>query len=115
MASVAPGRMKRGREFDEVFEQGQVTQGRLIVLRFRPNELGQSRWGFAVGKRLAPKSVVRNRLRRRLREAVRESGAATGWDVIVVARPLLLTAAFPQITSELQALVSQTVARAPST
>jgi len=114
MASAAPGRLRRGREFDAVFEYGRVEQGRLIVLRARPNGLGQSRWGFAVGKRLAPRSVVRNRLRRRLREGVRMSQGAAGWDFIAVARPALLNASFAAAASELQSLVTRAVAHEAS-
>ena len=88
------------REFDAVFESGQRLGHKWFTLRVLTLSEGsddETRWGFAVGKRLARSSVERNRLRRRLREAVRPlvmPGAA--WCVVqlrtegVAARPVEL-------------------------
>lgn len=102
MATSALGRLRRGREFDRVYSEGSVVGGPLFVVRWTPNELGLCRWGFAVGKKLSSRAVVRNRLRRRLREAARRVGGPGGMDVVVTARPALLDAEFKRIESELR-------------
>jgi ribonuclease P protein component len=50
-----------------------------------------------VSKRVAPKAVDRNRLRRRLREVLRRHPAHPGWDILVIARGTAATAAFDQL------------------
>ena len=97
MAGKSLGRLRKGREFDRVYAEGTVVGGPLFVVRLAANQLSEARWGFAVGKKLAPKSVVRNRVRRRLREAARESGFPGGRDYIVTARPRLLEASFQDV------------------
>lgn len=59
------------REFGEVFKHGETMSHKWFTLRVLPiEECDQARWGIAVGKRMAPSSVDRNRLKRRLRAAV---------------------------------------------
>ena len=57
MASRPLGRLRKGREFDTAYSKGTVTNGPLFVVRVFPNGLGHNRWGFAVGKKLAPSAV----------------------------------------------------------
>ncbi len=62
----------------------------LLVLVHAANAEGQSRFGFAVGKKLGG-AVERNKIKRRLREQVRLHLRANrlrgGVDVIIIARP----------------------------
>lgn len=78
-------RLRKRKEFDAVFEKGQVLANRLLVLRSVPNDLPHNRYGFITSKRLG-KAVVRNRVRRRLREGVRSLPTRAGWDVVISAR-----------------------------
>ena len=57
------------------------------------NDLDQTRFGFATGKRLGG-AVVRNRVRRRIREALRVMAPSfqPGWDVLIIARPAIVEA-----------------------
>lgn len=41
----------------------------------KPNDLGHARLGLVVSKRLFPRAVDRNRMRRRIREAFRQQAA----------------------------------------
>jgi ribonuclease P protein component len=79
-------RLRKGREFDTAYSKGTVVSGPLLVVRVLPNGLDYSRWGFAVGKRLAKHATDRNRTRRRLREIARALPVRPGYDVIVTAR-----------------------------
>lgn len=58
----------------------------MLAVRVLPNGRAESRYGFAIGKRVG-NAVVRNRVKRRLREAVRALAPGGGWDVVIIARP----------------------------
>ncbi len=55
----------------------------IAVLR---NELPFSRVGLSVSKRVGP-AVARNLVKRRIRHALADMNIATGWDVVVTAKP----------------------------
>jgi ribonuclease P protein component len=61
----------------------------LLVLRYRPNGLDQTRFGISTGRRTGT-AVVRNTIRRRLRRVIVGLLAVIdpGWDVLIIARPL---------------------------
>jgi len=83
MAKIA--RLTGRQVFAAVYTEGRSWSNNLVALRALPNDLGSSRYGFAVGKRLGG-AVDRNKVRRRLREAVRHTPVKEGWDIILVAR-----------------------------
>ena len=64
----------------------------MLVGRFVRNDLETTRFGFATGKRLGG-AVIRNRVRRRLREELRvmASSFQPGWDVLIIARPAMVS------------------------
>ena len=96
-------RLRKGEEFDRVYREGAVTTGPFFVLRVLPNALGHARWGFAVGKGLSKRAVVRNRIKRRLREAVRTAlpGAVGSYDIVVTARGRSVEASFSTLSGAL--------------
>ncbi len=98
-------RLRKGEEFDTAYREGTVTGGPLLALRRLPNGLGMTRWGFAVGKRLSKRAVVRNRTKRRLREAARGMDVIPGYDVIVTARQGATDASFAELKAALEALL----------
>ena len=100
-------RLHRRKEFDAIFQKGQVLANRLLVLRSLPNQLPHNRYGFITSKRLG-KAVVRNRVRRRLREGVHTLPTRAGWDAIISARARAAQADF----QELKAAVANLFARA---
>lgn len=102
MAGNHLGRLRKGREFDSVYAEGIVVGGPLFVVRAKRSRESGTRWGFAVGKKLASKAVVRNRVRRRLREAARAGDAPRGMDVVLTARPKVLDAPFQLLQGELR-------------
>jgi ribonuclease P protein component len=65
-------------------------RGRLATLHVTPGVAGCSRFGVAIAKRIAPKSVDRNRLKRLARESFRRHAAkAAGLDLVLMPRGAL--------------------------
>lgn len=111
-------RLRRARDFQSVYARGRSWSNQLLAVRVLPAGPDESRFGFAVGKRVG-NAVVRNRVKRRLREAVRSLRPAGGWDVVVIARPAAATAGFAELYGALGALLrraqvvtAQTIAEA---
>lgn len=100
-------RLRKGDEFDTVYQKGTVTSGPLLALRRLPNDLELTRWGFAVGKRLSKRAVERNRTKRRLREAARVLPVHQGFDLIVTARKGAIEARGSELRAALVALLQR--------
>ena len=85
--------LSRPGEFARLAERGVTRTHPLLVGRFVRNDLDQTRFGLATGKRLGG-AVVRNRVRRRIREALRVMAPSfqPGWDVLIIARPAVVEA-----------------------
>lgn len=78
-------RLRRRKDFDNVFRGGRAWSNSLLVLRSLANDLPHNRYGFVTSKRVG-NAVVRNRIRRRLREALRTLPLETPWDIVVSAK-----------------------------
>ena len=76
------------------FQGGGTTRSHpLLIARFRRTDLETTRFGLSTGRALGG-AVVRNRVRRRLREALRMMSPSfqPGWDVLIIAKPAIVTA-----------------------
>jgi ribonuclease P protein component len=73
-----------------------------------PNGLDRSRVGVTAGRGVGG-AVVRNRAKRLLREAVRRHVGHTrsGWDIVLIARPALISAPWPSLTEAIDQLMLQ--------
>jgi ribonuclease P protein component len=100
-------RLRRRGDFRAVYRATRPSGGRLLALRAVPNGLEVTRFGFVVGKPVGG-AVERNRVRRRLREAARALPVATGYDVVITARPAALAAPLATLRDELMALCART-------
>ncbi|HXI46194.1 MAG TPA: ribonuclease P protein component [Candidatus Acidoferrales bacterium] len=80
-------------DFAALMERGTMRSHPLLATRILRTDLGPTRFALATSRTLGS-AVVRNRVRRRLREALRSmaSQLRPGWDVLVIARPGLVTA-----------------------
>jgi len=65
-------RLKKGKYFKKVFEEGRGFKEGPLYLKIKENNLAHSRFGFTINKRVSKKAVVRNRIKRKLREVVKE-------------------------------------------
>ena len=98
--------LRRRSDFEQVFASGKFIGGRSLAVRVlaRGEDVGPSRIGFAVGKRLDKRAVVRNRARRRLREAIRRVEVRDGYDLVVMARGPALKRSFAALQRDVRAL-----------
>lgn len=87
-------RLTRSDDFKRVRRLGKSYAHPLVVLVAQPSEHDHLHVGVAAGKTTGT-AVHRNRTKRLLREAMRPllPGIASGWDLILIARPALANAA----------------------
>jgi len=91
--------LSRPRDFATLQEHGTVRSHPLLVVRVLRTDLDTTRFGLATGRKIGG-AVIRNRLRRRLREALRALAPSfqPGWDVLIIARPALVTATHEELS-----------------
>jgi len=98
--------LKANSDFQRVRREGRSWPHPLIVLIARANGLDETRIGVAASKSVGG-AVARNRAKRRLREAARRAAPTldNGWDIVLVARPDLPKAKWPDVTQSLSQLL----------
>ena len=89
-----------------VYKSGKAWADGFIVMKVLPNEFGFSRYGFSVTKGVG-NAVVRNRVRRLLKEIARLTPVESGWDIVVIARPSVVTADYHQLKKSVEGLLTR--------
>lgn len=80
-------RVRAKAEFDRVFKEGRRTAEPLLALHWLEDD-APARLGLAVSRKVDPRAVVRNRIKRLLRDAFRHLRArVAAGSFVVVARP----------------------------
>jgi ribonuclease P protein component len=99
-------RLTRSEDFKRVRLTGKSYPHPLIVLIAQPNESPHVRVGVTAGKTTGT-AVRRNRAKRLLREAMRPllSSTASGWDLILIAKPALVSATLEETRVALMTLL----------
>ncbi|MBL8062044.1 MAG: ribonuclease P protein component [Anaerolineales bacterium] len=96
-------RLSRSEDFKRVRRTGKSYAHPLVVLVAHASELQEkTRVGVAAGKTTG-NAVHRNRAKRLLREAMRPllPSLASGWDLILIARPALVSSTLAETRSAL--------------
>ena len=96
-------------DFQQIQGQSRTRAHPVLLVRYRRNEVGRTRFGISTGRRVGS-SVVRNRIRRRLREALRRLSPRieAGWDILIVTR----IPAAETTQAELQAILERLMRQA---
>ncbi len=86
-------RLTRSEDFRRVRQSGKSYAHPLIVLVAQANDRPQVRVGVAAGRAVGS-AVKRNRAKRLMRESMRTllPSIAPGWDLLLIARPALISA-----------------------
>jgi ribonuclease P protein component len=98
-----PATLRRPNEFSRVMIGGAKARGRYLQVHVLPSESG-TRVGFVCGRAIGG-ALVRNRARRILREAWSEvlPRLDRSFEVVVVARPVIVGASSKEVSNDLAA------------
>ena len=99
-------RLTRSDDFKRVRRNGKSYAGPLVVLIAEASETAGVHVGVTAGRTVG-NAVHRNRAKRLLREAIRPflPTLASGWDLMLIARPGLSTASLDQTRTALGSLL----------
>jgi ribonuclease P protein component len=101
----AARRLRRKREFDELYARGKRLGNSHFGMTVCANELGLARLGMAVASKPFGGSVPRNRIRRLIRESFRlRQHDLPAVDLVVSARPGARVASAAQLRASLDGL-----------
>ena len=102
---IVKNRIKKYSEFQKVIEEGEVKKTSFFVSYALKNDLGYSRYGISVPKKIG-NAVLRNRIKRQVRSAI---GKATDFakpiDMVIIVRKTYSTESFDFIFSEIKELI----------
>jgi ribonuclease P protein component len=100
--------LSRPQDFAAFQGRGTVRSHPLLSARFLRTDRDSTRFGLSTGRKLGG-AVVRNRVRRRLREGLRVMAPSfrPGWDVLIIARPAVVTADHDALVGALHRLLEQ--------
>lgn len=74
-------------DFDRAFKKGRRKHGEYFLIVSCANGLNFSRLGIAVSRKVSPRAVTRNRIKRQIREAFRKNqDLISGFDIVVIAK-----------------------------
>jgi ribonuclease P protein component len=110
-------RLTRSEDFKRVRRSGKSYAHPLVVLVVQASDEGQLHVGVAASRNVGT-AVERNRAKRLLREAMRAllPSVVPGWNILLIARPPLLSCKTPEVRDALLTLLrrARLAAQAPS-
>ncbi|NLX62251.1 MAG: ribonuclease P protein component [Tissierellia bacterium] len=93
-------RLRSNQDFKKVYRNGKYYWNRNLVLYLSKNDLGHTRVGITVTKKIG-KSVVRNKVKRRIREIIRKNfhNIKEEYDIILVPKKNVVDIDFKTLES----------------
>ncbi len=104
--------LTRRADFEALARSATSAACRLLIVKARRTDGEVTRVGLSTPRGIGG-AVPRNRLRRRLREAIRQRYATTasGWDLLVIARPAAADASVADLGASLDRLLARCIGR----
>ena len=102
-------RLRKQRDFENVFNKGFYFSGNFLLLKTVKNDLPISRFGFIISKKISKKAVERNRVKRLLRESVRlaRKDIRTGFDAVFISKAGIVDKEFKEMNSIVEELLKR--------
>ena len=96
--------IRQRREYQRIQSTGRRFRQPHLTMLYTPGSTANSRFGITVSRRVG-NAVTRNRVKRWIREVVRSrwTEVASGWELVIIARPAAAAAGLMQIETEFQA------------
>ena len=102
---IVKNRIKKYSEFQKVIQADNVKKSSFFVLCKLDNELGYSRFGISVPKKIG-NAVIRNRIKRQVRSAIGQStNFEESVDIVLIIRKSYDINQFTKVKSEIQTLL----------
>ena len=107
--SAVMDRLKKNSDFVRVYRNGiSRADSYLVLYRLKRDDVGSSRFGVSVSKKIG-NSVVRHRIKRRLKEIFRlsEDEFGCGFDYAVIARSRAARAVYAELEESMMRLLKK--------
>jgi ribonuclease P protein component len=102
-------RLKKDEDFQKVASGGKYSYSPYFTLKYKPNKLEHSRFGFVISTKIDKRATVRNRLKRQIREVIRLKLAKIphGYDITIIPKKAALELNYQQLDHELGGLFAK--------
>jgi len=97
-------RLKKNKEFDQVFKEGKSAYGKLLGIKIRKNQLDINRFGILLSTKVSKLAVIRNLYKRRIREIIGQDNfqLKKGYDCVVIVMPAIINSNYQDIKTEIK-------------
>jgi len=90
-------------DFGRVFKRAQRSADQDFTILSRSNDLGWARLGLVVSRKVSPRAVERNRIKRMVRESFRQHQDQLGQlDLVVIGKPAAAARSRTELTRSLE-------------
>ena len=102
-------RLRKTRDFKEVFGKGRGTRSGRLFLKARAVKNKSTRFGIVVSKQVAAKATDRNRIKRLLRESVKAlmPDVREGYDIALVTLPVFVAVSLQDTKQQVMSVIKK--------
>lgn len=96
-------RLHQDKEIKDLVKNGQSFFLPQLVIKYKKNQTGPSRFAFVVSTKVDKRAVIRNRLQRQMREIVRSNldKIKPGYSVLIIAKKSALELDFTTLSQQI--------------
>jgi len=99
-------RVAKEKDFQTVWQNGQIYHSDIMFLKIKKNNLNYPRFAIIVSKKISGKAVVRNKIKRQLNEILRQyqNLLPNNSDTVIYTKPLIKTKTYQEVAKIFSAL-----------